>query len=174
MTKQTFFCLCRASEYSNLSTEVSFLPTYPELEVSHDSMMVTHAATKTVTSLLAPWLQECLWRKCSCTALCKPLALLQVTVAMTFSISKSLMPAHWAGAQEHSLPSTDRISPQCLLLFAVGLLWFFGSWKHGMQNSRCIPRKWKWLRRFGHLLNTCTSVLQQAEAHPAFPVQIPA
>lgn len=27
---------------------------------------------------------------------------------MTFSISKHLVAAHWAGAQEHSLPSTDR------------------------------------------------------------------
>lgn len=105
---------------------MSFLPVYPEVEVPRDSMMVTHTATTPVTcSLLALWLWGCLWRKCSCTAFCnhKPLALLHVTVNVTCSISKPLVAAHWAGAQEHSCVKQGQgISPQCLLLFAVRLL----------------------------------------------------
>ena len=68
----------------------------------------------------------------------EPAVLLQVSV--TVCISNFSAAAGLGSAQEHSCAEEgEGISAQRMLLSAAGLLWFFGSRKHGMQNSRQSP-----------------------------------
>lgn len=115
---------------------MSLLSIHPEVEISHDGTMVTN--TCVATHIYDPLLSPRLWRWLRWQTAGRKMQQRGLVQTRASSVAAgqhncvhqqtSCQQLNWAGFQEHSCAEEgEGISVQRILLFATGLLWFFGS-----------------------------------------------